>query len=376
MIYLDYNASTPCDPRVVEAMLPYFYEKFGNPSQAHGFGRVAAISVRRAREYVAKLINTDPQKLIFTSGATESNNIAIMGVVLSNIHKRCKIVTTKIEHSSVLEPCKRTSIYGCKICYLPVDNTGRVDLDAAADIITDDTALVSVQAANNEIGTVQDIKALAAIAHERGALFHCDAAQAVGKTAVDVQELDVDLLSISGHKLYGPKGIGVLYIQGEPNHFPLTPLMIGGGQENGLRPGTLNVPGIVGIGEACRIMDSCWQEEAQRIAGLRDYFEDKIRERFPTVRFNGNRKYRLPGTTSITFPGIDTEALLANTPDLAWSVGSACNSGALEPSHVLLGIGVDRISAYQTIRVGIGRFTTQNELGIAAELISSAIHRI
>ncbi|HHW11363.1 MAG TPA: cysteine desulfurase [Firmicutes bacterium] len=377
MINLDYHSTTPCDPRVVQAMLPYFHEKFGNPSSTqHAFGREAAAAVRRARDQVANLINAYPQEIIFTSGATESNNLAITGVALLEIPGRRRIVTTKIEHKSVLETCHWAQRFGYEVELLDVDQTGRVNLDHAEQVITSETALVSVQAANNEIGTIQDIPALTQLAHERGALFHCDAAQAIGKIKVDVLEWNVDLMSLSGHKLYGPKGIGVLYLCGGKRGFPILPLMHGGGQEDGLRSGTLNVPAIVGLGEACRILDECWQDEAQRIMYLRDRFEEIIKKRYPDVVINGNKAYRLPGSSSITFPGIDAEVLMANTPDLAWSTGSACNSGALEPSHVLLAISKNRTRAYETMRVGIGRFTTQEDIDLAVDLIIGALERI
>lgn len=377
MIYLDYNASTPCDPRVVEAMLPYFSRHYGNPSsQEHAFGRTAASAVETARGHVAQLINAHPQEILFTSGATESNNLAITGVIQANQAGRCKILTTKIEHKSVLEPIMRAAEFGYEVDFMPVDSTGKVDLERAAELITEDTALVSVQAANNEIGTVQDIKALAALAGEKGALFHCDAAQAVGKIDVDVDEWAVDFLSISAHKLYGPKGVGALYVRGGRRRAPLMPLLFGGGQEDGLRAGTLNVPGIVGFGEACRILLQSWREEAQRVSELRDRFEAALAERIPTVVFNGHPVERLPGTTSVTFPGIDAEALIVNTTDLALSTGSACNSGALEPSYVLLAIGLDRTRAYQTFRVGIGRFTTSDEIDAAVEQITAAVERM
>lgn len=377
MIYLDYNASTPCDPRVVEAMLPYFSERFGNPSsREHAAGRMSAYAIEKAREQVAALINARSQEIVFTSGATESNNLALIGTMLRRLPSRNKIVTTRIEHKSVLEPLLRAPAYGYEVDYLELDERGRVDLDHAAQVISEGTALVSVQAANNEIGTVQDIRILAALAHEKGALFHCDAAQAVGKISVDVEELGVDLLSLSAHKLYGPKGIGALYLRGGRGRFPLVPILYGGGQEDDVRPGTPNVPAIVGFGEACRILRESWQVEARRVKELRDCLENALKERLPAIVFNGDRENRLPGTTSITLPGIDAEALVVNTPELALSTGSACNSGALEPSYVLLALGFDRARAYQTLRVGIGRFTTREEIDSSVEQIVAAVKRM
>lgn len=376
-IYLDYHASTPCDPRVVEAMLPYFTEKCANPSSiTHRAGYEVSLTVTEARAKVADLIGARQSEIVFTSGATEANNLAILGLLSKQRDQRRKVVTTPIEHKSVLGPLAHAGQKGFDVVYLPVDTTGAVSIEAAEEIIDNETVLVSIQAANNEIGTIQPVAEIAAIAHERGALVHCDAAQAVGKIPVDVEAWDVDFLSLSGHKLYGPKGVGALYVRGGRRTSPLVPQMFGGGQEDGLRPGTLNVPGIVGLGEACQIAKELMHDEAVRIAQLRDYFEEKLIRELPWIRRNGNLARRLSGNSSLTFPGIDAEALMAHTSFIAWSTGSACSSGALEPSHVLLAIGLDRTEAYQTLRVGIGRFTTQEEIDIAANAIVQAVHRI
>lgn len=376
-IYLDYHASTPCDPRVVEAMLPYFTERCANPSSiTHRAGYEVSLAIEDARAKVADLIGAQRGEIVFTSGATEANNLAILGLLIGQSSGRKKIVTIPIEHKSVLGPLAYARKRGFEVVYLPVDATGTVSIDAAQELIDEGTLLVSIQAANNEIGTIQPVAEISAIAHERGALVHCDAAQAVGKIPVDVEAWDVDFLTLSGHKLYGPKGIGALYVKGGRRTAPLMPQMFGGGQEDGLRPGTLNAPGIIGLGEACRLAKELMRDEAIRIAEFRDCFEARLMKELPWVRRNGNLGRRLPGNSSLTFPGIDAEALMANTSFVAWSTGSACTSGALEPSHVLLGIGLSRTEAFQTLRVGIGRFTTREEIEVAAEAIIHAVHRI
>lgn len=373
-IYLDNHATTPCDPRVVEAMLPFFTEIYGNPSSSiHEAGKKAARAVDSARQQVASLINADPKEIIFTSGATESNNLAIMGLVNGNKSKRRRIVTTPIEHKSILEVCKETKIYGYEIQFLKIDKMGLVDLDFAREIINQDTLLVSVQAANNEIGTIQNVRTLVNIAHNEGAFFHTDAAQAVGKIPVSAYNWDFDLLSISSHKLYGPKGVGSLFVRPDVS---LKPIIRGGGQELNIRSGTLNVSGIVGLGMACQICSSLMDEEEIRIALLRDVLEEKLLNGIRNLKINGAIDYRLPGNSSITFPGIDAEALIVNLPELDLSVGSACSTGALEPSYVLTSIGLSRGDAYSTLRVGLGRFTTMEEIQTASDLIINAYNRL
>jgi cysteine desulfurase len=377
MIYLDYHATTPCDPRVVQAMLPYFNEVFGNPSSSvHRAGRTAAGAVEQARGQVADLIHARAGEIIFTASATESNNLALLGLARGNTTGRKRIITTAIEHKSVLGPCYELQKQGFDVTILPVDREGRVDLNAVEGALTEDTLMVSVQAANNEIGTIQPIAEIAHLAHERGALVHCDAAQAVGKIPVDVEAWDIDLLSVSAHKLYGPKGIGALYIRGGAYAFPIKPMLFGGGQEHELRPGTLNVPGIVGFGEACNLCAQLLPEESKRVAELRDRLEGILLSAIGDLRRNGALNARLPGNSSLTFPGIDAEALIVNTPDLALSMGSACTSGALEPSHVLLAIGLDRKEAYSTVRIGLGRFTTEDDVTNAATAIIEAYYQL
>lgn len=363
-IYLDYNATTPVDPRVLEAMLPYFSQVYGNPANGlHRQGRLAAQAVDTAREQVAQLIGARPHEIFFTAGATESNNLAIAGAArLASNGARRRIVTTAIEHKAVLAPCRRLAQEGWDVIEVPVDRYGVVDMGAAAAAIDGHTLLVSVQAANNEIGTIQPVGQLAELAHSRGALLHCDAAQAIGKIPVNVDELGVDLLSASAHKLYGPKGIGLLYVRGGMRAAPLEPLMLGGGQEAGLRAGTSNVPGIVGFGTACEIARNEQPSERSRICELRDFLEHQLLGLIPNLRINGYGSGRLPNTSSLVFPGIDADAFLLNMPLLMLGTGSACTSGAIEPSHVLQAIGLDRQAAYATVRASLGRYTNEEEI--------------
>jgi cysteine desulfurase len=354
-------------------MLPFFTNDFGNPSSAsHVVGRVAAEAVDVARSQVAELIGAEPREIVFTAGATESNNLAILGLARGSRTSRRRIVTTAIEHKAVLEPCQHLKKQGFEVIILPVDKAGRVIMEAAAEAIDATTLLVSVQAASNEIGTIQDMPRIADLAHERGALLHTDAAQAVGKILVDVDEWDIDLLSISGHKLYAPKGIGALFIRGGAYELPLEPLAYGGGQEHELRPGTTNVPSAVALGAACAICSDSLLEESRRVGVLRDLFESLLLAELAGLERNGALENRLPGNSSITFPGLEADAIMAHASDLALSTGSACTSGALEPSHVLQAIGLSRPLAYGTIRVGVGRFTTESEIGQAVASLVAA----
>lgn len=370
-IYLDYNATTPVDPRVLEAMLPYFSRVYGNPANGlHRQGRLAAQAVDIAREQVAQLLGARPHEIFFTAGATESNNLAIEGVARRAANgPRRRIVTTAVEHKAVLSPCQRLAREGWEVVVLPVTRDGIVDVIAAETAIDDHTLLVSIQAANNEIGTIQPLAALSAIAHKRGVLVHCDAAQAVGKISVDVNDLGVDLLSASAHKLYGPKGIGALYVRGGTHAIPLEPLSLGGGQESGLRPGTSNMPGIVGFGAACEIARNELAIEGQRIREIRDLLEEKLLAQIPSLMVNGSGTDRLPNTSSLAFPGVDADALLLNMPSLMLGTGSACTSGAIEPSHVLQAIGIERDVAFRTVRASLGRFTNEEEIHYAVAVI-------
>jgi cysteine desulfurase len=373
-IYLDYNATTPCDPRVVEKMLPYFNEIYGNPANGlHKQGRLASKAVDEARDQVAYLIGARPTEIVFTSGATESDNLAILGI--ARIHrgeKRNRIVTSVVEHKAVLLACKKLQEEGFDVVFLPVDLDGKALLDAAKQAINEDTLLVSIQGANNEIGTIQSVAQLAELAHKFGALIHCDAAQAAGKIPVDVNEWDIDLLSVSAHKLYGPKGIGALFVRGGSSAIPIEPIWYGGGQENGLRSGTTNVPSVVGFGEACKIFNSEGIEETLRIKDFRDEFEKQLSSKVRSVKINGANADRLPNTSNLTFPGIDADALILNCPDIMIGTGSACTSGAIEPSHVLTAIGLNREDANSTVRISMGRYTKFDQIIQASLSIAEA----
>ncbi len=378
-IYLDNHATTPCDPRVLEAMLPFFTERFGNSASSHHVGTDAAAAVDVARNQVAALINAQPTEVIFTSGATESNNLAIIGAAHQHEHiggKRRRLVTTAIEHKAVLGPCQRLAQYGWEVIILPVDQHGIVCYDLAAAAITDDTLLVSIQAANSEIGTLQPVLKIAHLAHEHGALLHCDAAQAIGKVPVDVHLWDVDLLSLSGHKFYGPKGIGALWVRGGPRRLRLQPLMSGGGQEDALRPGTLPVPLVVGLGAASALCHDLLSVELSQIALLRDTLEQNLLAVIPGLRRNGHPTQRLPNNSSLTFPDLDAEVLLGHLPELAVSTGSACDSGSIEPSRVLTSIGLSAQEAFNTLRFGLSRFTTPAEIETATQIIITIYNRL
>jgi len=379
MIYLDNHATTACDPRVVAAMIPFFSEGYGNASSPHGFGQAAAAAVDAAQAQVATLLGGEPEEIVFTSGATESNNLALLGAARRHEQwggTRRRLVTTAIEHKSVLAPLEHLAELGWDLVYLPIDETGRVRLDQARELITEETLLVSVQAANSEIGTIQPIAELAELAHTRGALMHCDASQAIGKIALGVTQLGVDLLSLSGHKMYGPKGIGALWIRGGGLQLPLVPLMYGGGHAGGLRSGTLPVPLIVGLGMASELAEEQLASESQRTAALRDEFEKHLCEELAAIAVNGAVEQRLPNNTSLTFNGLDAEALLANLPEIVASTGAACESGSVEPSRVLLALGLSREQAFSTLRFGLGRFTTAEEMRAAAELLIAAYRQL
>lgn len=373
-IYLDYNATTPCDPRVIQKMLPFFGEVYGNPSNGlHIQGRKSAKAVDSAREQVAELIGARSNEIIFTSGATESNNLAILGIVrMRQNGKRKRIVTCVVEHKAVLLPCEKLKENRFDVVLLSVDKNGKVSIDEARRAISDETLLVSIQGANNEVGTIQPIKELAEIAHQHGAFFHCDAAQAVGKIQVNVAEFGVDLLSMSAHKLYGPKGVGALYVRGGSNSIPMEPIWYGGGQENGLRSGTTNAPGIVGLGEACILAKSELEDDFARIQEIRNQIEAQITSQILSAQINGKEVDRLPNTSSLTFPGIDADALILNAPDIMIGTGSACTSGAVEPSHVLTSMGITRDNAESTVRISLGRFNKEKEINIIIKSIMDA----
>lgn len=374
-IYLDNQATTPCDPRVVAAMLPYFSEAFGNPhSVEHALGREAEAAVARARAEVAALIGATPREIVFTSGATESNNLAIKGAArfaarMGNPRRR--LITLATEHKCVLQATADLAEEGFEPVFLPVRPDGRLDPEALRMALATPTLLVSVMAANNETGVLQDITALAALAHQAGALFHTDAAQAVGKIPIDVAAQGIDLLSISGHKLYGPKGVGALYVRHRPR-VRLAPLISGGGQERGLRSGTLPAPLIVGFGAACRLAGAEMAAEAERLAGLRERLLARLSDAIPGISVNGSREHRLAGNLNLAFPAARAETLLADLPDLCLSTGSACSSAAVEPSYVLGAMGVPAEVAARSLRIGIGRFTSAAEIDLAAAMLIAA----
>jgi cysteine desulfurase len=372
-IYLDYQATTPTDPRVVEAMLPYFTEKFGNPGSAtHTLGHEAEQAVEAARAQLAALIGAEPREIVFTSGATESNNLAIKGA--AHFHRplgRDHIVTVATEHKCVLEAAKTLERDGFRVTFLGVDVDGLVDPEAVKRAVDSRTAVVSVMAANNEIGVIQPIREIAAICRSAGALFHTDAAQAVGKISFNVNELGVDLASISGHKMYGPKGIGALYVRRRPRA-RIAPLIDGGGQERGLRSGTLPTPLIVGIGAAAAIAQAEMTQESIRLIHLRRRFLARIEKLVPGIQVNGDAERRLPGNLNVSFPGVNAAELMENCPAVAVSSGSACSSAALEPSYVLRALGFSDERAAASIRVGLGRMTTEGEIDRAADLLAAA----
>lgn len=376
-IYLDHTITTPCDPRVVAAMLPYFTERILSPEgNPHPAARLIADAVEEAREDVARLMGARAHEIVFTSGATESNNLALFGIARTASPERRRIVTSSIEHKSVLAPCRELSRHGFELIELSVDRAGRVDLDAAAATINDHTLVVTVQAANGEIGTIQPVKKIAAMAHAQGALFHCDVAQAAGKIAADILAWDADLASVSAHKLYGPKGVGALYVRDGAHTLPIYPLILGGGQEQGLRSGTQNVPGLVGFGEACRICVEELTEEGPRLAELRDRFEAELRACQPEIVVNGALDARLPGISSVTFPDVDGEALVVTIDEVIIGTGAACATGVPEPSPVLLAMHRTDQEAFRSIRIAFGRFNRSDDAGTAARALAEAANRI
>jgi cysteine desulfurase len=374
-VYLDNQATTRCDPRVVSAMLPWFTEHYGNPhSVEHVMGTEAEAAVEDARGRVAALIGVDAKELVFTSGATESNNIAIKGAAchaLRSGNERRRIVTVATEHKCVLESVADLTEEGFEPVFLPVRPDGLLDSDALREALTVPTLLVSIMAVNNEIGVVQDIPALAAIAKQAGALFHTDVAQATGKIPLDLTGWKVDLASISGHKIYGPKGVGALYVRRRPR-VRLAPLFSGGGQERGLRSGTLPAPLIVGFGEACRLAQSEMAEEARRLTALRERLLGRLHTDIPELQVNGSEQARIPGNLNLTFPRAMAADLMARVPDLCVSTGSACSSAAIEPSYVLRAIGLADEAAARTLRIGMGRFTSAADIDYAAAALAAA----
>jgi cysteine desulfurase len=375
-IYLDYQATTPTDPRVVDAMLPYFTQKFGNPhSRNHAHGWDAEAAVENARRQVASIIKADEREVVFTSGATESNNLAIKGVMRFHKDRRNHLVTLVTEHKCVLDSARHLEMEGVDVTYLPVQQNGLVDLAALRAAITDKTALVSIMAVNNEIGVIQPLAEIGKICRERGVHFHTDAAQAVGKIPLDVNAMNIDLMSISGHKVYGPKGIGALYVRRKPR-VRLEALIHGGGQERGLRSGTLPTPLCVGLGEACAIAEREMAAEAERLRYLRDRLLKGISDALPETYVNGDLEQRIPGNLNISFAYVEGEGLMMGIKNLAVSSGSACTSASLEPSYVLRALGVEEELAHTSLRFGFGRFTTEQDIDIAVENVVSAVRRL
>lgn len=375
-IYLDNQATTATDPRVVEAMLPYFSQKFGNPhSRSHSFAWEAEAACELARAQVANLLNASSKEIIFTSGATESNNMALKGIAKFYGSKKKHIVTVVTEHKCIIDTCRHLEQDGFKVTYLPVQQNGLIDLEQLENAVTEDTMLVSVMAVNNEIGVIQPLKEIGQICRKKGAFFHSDIAQGFGKIPIDVEECNIDLASISGHKIYGPNGIGALYIRRKPR-VRLAPLINGGGQERGLRSGTLATPLVVGLGMAAEIAANEMDANYKHVEKLFDRFTKKIQENAKDVFLNGDREKRYPGNVNLSFAYIEGESMILAIKDLAVSSGSACTSASLEPSYVLRGLGVDEAMAHTSIRFGFGKFTTEAEVDYAAELMLSKINKL
>jgi cysteine desulfurase len=364
---MDHHATTPLDPRVMEAMLPYFTQKFGNAaSRSHRFGWEAEQAVEQARRQIAGLIGASPQEIVFTSGATESDNLAIKGVAEAHAGGGDHIITSAIEHKAVLDACKRLEQRGCRVTWLPVGRDGLVDPGAVRAAIGERTVLVSIMYANNEVGTIQPVAEIGGICKERGVLFHSDAVQAVGKTPVDVDADNIDLLSISAHKMYGPKGVGALYVRRRNPRVQLTAQMDGGGHERGMRAGTLNVPGIVGLGEACAIARREMPEESLRLRRLRDRLRASLEAGLDEVAVNGGMEHRLPHSLNMSFANVEAESLIMGMSEVAVSSGSACTSASMEPSYVLKAMGVGDELAHCSIRFALGRFNTEQEVDYVA----------
>ena len=376
-IYLDYHATTPVNPGVLEAMLPFFTENFGNAaSRNHKFGWTAATAVENSRKQVAKLINASAKEIVFTSSASESNNLAIKGLANRYRERGGHFITMATEHKAVLNSAKRLAQEGFSVTYVRTRPDGLVDLDDLKRAFTEKTILASIMAANNEIGTLQPLAEIGRLCHERGVLFHTDAAQAAGKIPLDVEAMQIDLLSIAGHKMYAPKGVGALYVRQRGTPVELVPMMDGGGHEGGLRSSTLNVPGIVGLGQACEICRQVMPEESRRLAGLRDRLKDGLLAALDSIHINGGLEHRLPNNLNVSFPGVDLATLMAALNDIALSSGSACSSGTPEPSYVLQALGVSAEVANTPLRFGLGRFTTDEEIDYCLGRVVETVKRL
>ncbi|MBI3208297.1 MAG: IscS subfamily cysteine desulfurase [Candidatus Solibacter usitatus] len=376
-IYMDYHATTPVDPRVLDVMMPYLTDRFGNAaSRNHSFGWEAEEAVEKARKQIASLIGATAKEIVFTSGATESNNLAIKGVAEMYAERGNHIITAATEHKATLDTCKRLEKNGYRISYLPVTASGLIDLDMLKESITDKTILISIMYANNEIGVIQPVAEIGRMAKERGVLFHTDAVQATGKVPVNVIQDNVDLLSISGHKLYGPKGVGALYVRRRNPRVQLTAQIDGGGHERGMRSGTLNVPAIAGLGEACELCQKEMPVESVRLGALRDRLKDKLTANLDEVYINGTMETRLPNNLNISFAYVEGESLLMGINDIAVSSGSACTSATLEPSYVLKALGAGDDIAHSSIRFGLGRFSTQEEVDYVADKVIDVVRKL
>ncbi len=376
-IYMDNHATSPMDPRVLEAMLPYFSVKFGNAaSRNHSFGWEAEQGVEQAREQIARLIGATAKEIIFTSGATESNNLAIKGIAEMYRERGNHIITQGTEHKAVLETCKRLEKYGYRVTYLPVKADGLIDLDDLRRAIDDKTILVTIMSANNEIGVIQPVAEIGNICHEKGVIFHTDAVQAVGKIPVDVQAMNIDVLSLTAHKIYGPKGVGALYVRRRNPRVQIAAQIDGGGHERGMRSGTLNVPGIVGLGKACAIAQEEMATEAVRLRAMRDHLRARLEAELDYVEVNGSWEHRLPGNLNMSFIYVEGESLLMGINDVAVSSGSACTSATLEPSYVLKALGLGDDVAHSSIRFGLGRFNTMAECDYVADKVIGIVKKL
>ena len=376
-IYLDYNATTPTDPRVVEAMLPFFTEIYGNAaSRNHSFGWTAEEGVSKARNIIGESIGATGKEIVFTSGATESDNMAVLGVAEFYHEKGKHIITSPIEHKAVVDPCQALEQKGYEITFLDVDEHGRIDLKQLEASIREDTVLVSLMAGNNEIGTLNPLTEIGQMTRERGVLFHCDATQGVGKIPIDVETMNIDLLSMTAHKIYGPKGIGALYVRRKKPRVRITPIMFGGGHERGFRSGTLNVPGIVGFGKAIELAMEEISSEAERQIGLRQHLYKRLTDELDYVFLNGHPTERLPNNLNLSFGYVEGESLMMGISEIAVSSGSACTSASLEPSYVLRSMGVGDDLAHSSVRFGFGRYTTLEEVNYAADKVIGAVKRL
>ena len=376
-IYLDYNATTPTDPRVVEAMLPFFTEIYGNAaSRNHSFGWTAEEGVSKARNIIGEAIGATGKEIVFTSGATESDNMAVLGVAEFYHEKGKHIITSPIEHKAVVDPCQALEQKGYEITFLDVDEHGRIDLKQLEASIREDTILVSLMAGNNEIGTLNPLTEIGQMTRERGVLFHCDATQGVGKIPIDVEAMNIDLLSMTAHKIYGPKGIGALYVRRKKPRVRITPIMFGGGHERGFRSGTLNVPGIVGFGKAIELAMEEISSEAERQIGLRQHLYKRLTDELDYVFLNGHPTERLPNNLNLSFGYVEGESLMMGISEIAVSSGSACTSASLEPSYVLRSMGVGDDLAHSSVRFGFGRYTTMEEVNYAADKVIDAVKRL